>query len=154
MSVAFHNLLRGGMFLLAWLKSRLHEPNNAGSEQDRRAALDSVAQWTNVIIGLSTGSVMLSATFLGRLYQGEAFWILVSSWGLFGLSIFSGVLVMGQRIAQLAESDLRVRGGPLEYLALLQWGSFVAAVVLFLIFALQNVPAGPEGCSGTLSGGQ
>ena len=124
-----------------------HEPSNTGSEQDRRAALQAIADWTRIVTSLSAGSIMLSATFLQQFYQGEAFWLLVSSWELFGLSVFVGLIGMGQRISQLAESDFRVRGGTLENLGLIQSGAFLAAVITFFLFALQNISQISHPCS-------
>jgi len=142
------------MGLGSWIKKKLQEPVNKGSEQDRRSALQAVAEYTSVLLGLSTGSVVLSATFLDRFYHGEALWLLTSSWSLFALSILLGLLTMGQRIRQLAESELQVRGGSLELTSLLQWTSFLAAVVLFFTFALQNLPTDSSACCSASGAGQ
>ncbi len=117
-------------------------PSNTGTEGDRREALKAIADLTRIQIGLSTGAVILSATFLEKFYKGEVLETLVAAWACFGLSVLFGLMAYGQYVSQLAESNLTVRRGALECLSLLQWAALAAALGLFGYFVVTNVTAG------------
>lgn len=115
--------------------------HNGGTEEDRRDALDAIADFTKLLVSLATGTVVLSATFLETFYEGRSINLLITSWSLTGLSVLLGVVAFGQYIAQLAESNLKPRQSGVEYLNLAQLLTFAIGVALFAIFAVKNVTA-------------
>jgi MFS family permease len=115
------------------------DSHNQGTEEDRRHALDAIADFTKLLITLATGTVVLSATFLEKFYKGHSLTLLIASWAVIGLSVALGVIAFGQYISQLAESELKPRRSAVEGWNLAQLIAFGAGVVLFAIFAVQNV---------------
>lgn len=112
---------------------------NAGTDDDRRAALNVICDYVKTLITIATGSVALSATFLASLYHGHALSQLVWAWGLLGGSVVVGLLVIGTVIEQFAQGDLRPRRSGAEYLALFQLLLTLAGLALFAWFAVRNV---------------
>lgn len=112
---------------------------NQGCESDRREAMKAANELSKLIITLSTGSFVVSATFLEKFYNGHDLALLIVSWALIGGSTLLGLLAIGNYVSQLAESDLRPRTTMTEWFALGQWVFFLIGIVLFGIFVVQNV---------------
>src|SRR3712207_581915 len=108
---------------------------NTGSENDRRKALDSIYDYNKTLITLATGTIALSATFLGEeLYRGVALPFVIWSWATLGMSVLVGVVGLGAYISQYAESDVRPRRGASEYLSLVQVITLLAGLILLGMF--------------------
>jgi uncharacterized membrane protein len=118
---------------------------NTGSEDDRRSALRAIADLTKIQMSLSTGAILVSATFLNDFYNDKGLPLLMVSWLLFVISIVFGFFALGQYISQLAESEIKPRRSALEWLNLAQWVGLAAALVLFAIFVILNVTAETQG---------
>jgi hypothetical protein len=117
---------------------------NTGTDADRRKALDSIYDYTKTVITVATGTVALTATFLGKdLYQGTSLGLIVASWTCLGVSILFGIVGMGTYISQYAESDIRPRRSGAEYASLVQVLGLVAGLVLLGLFALDNARSRP-----------
>jgi hypothetical protein len=112
---------------------------NTGDEKDRRHALDGITDFTKLLITLATGTIVLSATFLEKFYKGHSLALLIAAWSTIALSVILGVLALGQAISQFSESDIRPRRSAVEVLNLLQFLAFLAGIVMFSIFAVNNV---------------
>jgi hypothetical protein len=116
---------------------------NKGEPEDRRRALSGAVDYTKLLTTLATGTIVLTATFLGEFYAGHMLSLLIASWAALGLSVLAGLVAFGEYISQLAESKLQVRRGLMEGANLLQWFLLVAGVALFAIFAVSNVTSSP-----------
>src|SRR4051794_34756389 len=117
---------------------------NTGTDADRRKALDSIYDYNKTVITIATGTVALTATFLGKdLYQGTALPFIILSWVCLGASILFGIVVMGAYISQYAESDIRPRRSSIEYLSLVQVLSLIFGLVLLGLFAIDNARSRP-----------
>lgn len=117
---------------------------NQGSDDDKRAAVSAISDYTKLLITLATGAVALSATFLSQFYRGHWLAGLVWSWSLLGGSIFFGAIAIGAVISQLAESNVKPRRGALEVLNLAQLLLLLVGVGLFAGFAVANATAAPQ----------
>jgi len=120
------------------------EQHNARAEEDLRQALSSAVGQSRLLLSVAAGTIVLSATFLSAIYVGRSLCLLVAAWILLGISMFVGFVVHGEYTAQLAESDLTVRSGPLENELLVQLLAVLAGLVCFGLFVLGNVNAGPQ----------
>src|ERR687890_1659209 len=108
---------------------------NTGKDADRRKALDSIYDYNKTVITIATGTVALTATFLGKdLYRGTALPLIIASWVCLGASILFGIVVMGAYISQYSESDIRPRRSSIEYLSLIQVLSLISGLVLLGLF--------------------
>jgi hypothetical protein len=113
---------------------------NQGADADLRKALDSIYDYGKTLITLATGTVALSATFLGKdLFHGRATSWLIASWISLLVSIVIGIIGMGQYISQYAESDIRPRRSGAEYVSLMQVLTLLAGLVCLVYFAIQNI---------------
>ena len=123
---------------------------NTGADADLRKALDSIYDYNKTIITVATGTIALTATFLGKdLSVGSSLGLIISSWTCLGVSILMGMLGMGSYISQYAESNIKPRRGGVEYLSLLQILALVSGLVLLGLFAIDNArsrppPAAPQ----------
>jgi hypothetical protein len=113
---------------------------NKGSDEDRRKALDSIYDYNKTLITLATGTVALSATFLGKdLFHGKAVSWLIASWIVLLVSIVIGIVGLGEYISQYAESNIKPRHGTAEIVSLLQILALLAGLALLVYFAVQNI---------------
>src|SRR5262249_40939471 len=111
---------------------------NTGGKDDKRAALATIATYTNSLLTLATATIALSATFLKDLYHGQVLWAVLVAWGLLAASMIIAFLALGQNITLFAESDLRPRRGLLEILGLVHLTLVLAGLAFFAFFAVQN----------------
>jgi hypothetical protein len=112
---------------------------NKGSIADRKKALDSINDYNKTLITLATGTVALSATFLGTsLYHGASLDSLIASWIVLGVSVFMGLLGLGSYVSQYAESEVKPRRSVLEVFSLLQVLALLAGLGLLGSFAIDN----------------
>ncbi len=104
--------------------------------------------WSKHITTLSTGTLILSATFLKNVldngYCNEN--LLVISWILYGASILFGFFFIGFLNGSLADcnsdsdvEELDIYKGTPRILGLLQVLPFIAGMILFIIFASKNI---------------
>jgi hypothetical protein len=107
-------------------------------------SVDLALEWSKQLMALSTGSLVLSATFLKDLFGAGVGWIalLLTSWFFFIACILFGMLFMGALCA------LADRGGkasiysqPALALALMHFSSFALAMIAFTVFSALNVIA-------------
>ena len=118
---------------------------NQGSADDKRKALDAAYDYNKTLITLATGTIALSATFLGTaLYQGVELAWLIASWAVFGASIVLGLLGLGAYISQYAESDARPRRSAVEVFSLLQVLAVITGLALLGYFAIKNAEHRPR----------
>lgn len=100
---------------------------------------------TKLQITLSGASIVLSVTFLDKLFAGQAIPFLLAAWSSLGLSIFFGFLVVGQLITYAIESKSEFRRGEsVEYFNLAQWILLALGVALLAYFAVVNVTTPQE----------
>jgi hypothetical protein len=113
---------------------------NQGKEEDRRKALDSIYDYNKTLITLATGTIALSATFLGKdvPHSKGANW-LIASWVVLLVSLVIGIIGMGQYISQYAESKLTPRRSGAEYVSLIQILALLGGLACLVYFAVQNV---------------
>ncbi|WAZ20187.1 hypothetical protein STRCI_001286 [Streptomyces cinnabarinus] len=124
------------------------EEHNTGEPEDKRAALNTIGTLTNSLITLATGTLALTVALLKSIYgEGDWEWAMWTGWGLLAGSVLLGFVVLGQQISLLAESDLKPRGGLLEWLGLIHLLTVTAGLVLLAIFAQQNVGVGTKDSS-------
>jgi hypothetical protein len=97
-----------------------------------------IATYATSLLTLATGTIALSATFLGNLYRGQDLWTLLVAWALLAASMVVAFLTLGQGISLLAESDLRPRHGLLEGMGLIHLILVLAGLAFFAVFAVQN----------------
>lgn len=113
---------------------------NKGNDADKRKALDSIYDYNKTLITLATGTIALSATFLGKdVPHGKEVSWLIASWAVLLLSIIIGIVGMGQYISQYAESDIKPRRSAAEGITLFQMLALVGGLVCLVYFAVQNV---------------
>jgi hypothetical protein len=113
---------------------------NTGTEDDRRRALDSIYDYNKTLITLATGTIALSATFLGReIPRGGGTAWLVASWVVLLISILLGIVGMGQYINQYAESRIKPRRSGVEYISLAQILILLVGLGCLAYFATQNI---------------
>ncbi len=104
-------------------------------------ALSFLDSTTKQIITLSTGSIVLTATFLDKIvgdslsYKGY----LICSWVSFSLAIVFGLLVLGAIIRNSNNNECDVYKNNTRWLSLFQYFSFLIGLVAFWIFALLNL---------------
>ena len=119
----------------------------ANTDQSTRLLVDSLKQ----VITLSAGAFILSATLIDRVFSGDLDWkiLLWGSWALFGLSIASGLFLLGVLIDNVSElekepSSEKVspsqQGNALLYRAL-NFYPFIAGLVLLAAFVFVNTGA-------------
>lgn len=114
------------------------------TEEVRLKSIDTALEWTKQIITISTGVLVLSGGFIKDLFHGkvQSPGFLVSCWLGLCLSILFGLLFMGSLCSILARnkpSEVNIYSQPAITLGLLHFSSFFVALVLFAIFAVQNV---------------
>jgi len=114
---------------------------NGGDPADRREALKGAVDYTKLLTTLATGTVVLTATFLGQFYSGHHIGRLIASWIVLGASVLAGLVAFGEYVSQFAESTLKVRRGTMEAANLLQWVLLAVGVGLFASFAISNITA-------------
>ena len=110
----------------------------------RKKSLDFTLEWSKQIITLSTGIVVLSATFLSDMPSIKigSVNLLRISWGLFIVSILFGIVVIGGLIAQLNQGKpekINAFANPIRISSLIQIISFIGGLILFAIFAILNL---------------
>jgi hypothetical protein len=107
-------------------------------------SMDLALEWSKQLMALSTGSLVLSATFLKDLFGAGVGWIalLVTSWFFFLGCILFGMLFMGALCA-LADrgGKASIYGQPALGLALMHFGSFALAMIAFTVFSTLNLIA-------------
>lgn len=118
-------------------------PYNSGKPEDLRTALGATTDMARLLFAVAAGAVVLSVTFLEKVYVGHALVLLVIAWLLLGLSLLMGYISFGLYVSQLAESELLPRRTALEKFALAQFALAFVGLVLFAVFAQQNIAAGP-----------
>jgi hypothetical protein len=113
---------------------------NKGEEADRRKALDSIYDYIKTLITLATGTIAVSATFLGKdvPHSKSVDW-LIASWVVLGISIVIGIVGMGEYINQYAESNIKPRRSFAEVLSFLQVLALLGGLACLAYFAVQNV---------------
>lgn len=113
------------------------------TEKRQHLALDAIVSYMKLEITLASGTIILSATFLENIYQGQLTWSIIVAWALLGLSIICGFLVSGDHIRKLIEGKIQIkRGERIEWLALFQTVFLLAGFAFFAAFATYNVTAG------------
>lgn len=113
---------------------------NQGNDADLRKALDSIYDYNKTLITLATGTIALSATFLGKdLFHGKGVSWLIASWVVLLISIALGIIGLGQYISQYAESQIKPRRSGAEYISLGQVLTLLAGLGCLVYFAVQNV---------------
>lgn len=117
---------------------------NRGTADDRREALSAAVEYAKLLVTLTTGTVVLSATFLDKFYFGTSLWLLLVAWALLGVSILFGLGVQGEYVTRMAESDLTIRHTSMENTTLAQWISGVLGLLLFGLFVALNITAPPR----------
>jgi hypothetical protein len=120
------------------------QTHNRGNKEDRREALASSVNLARLLLTVAAGTFVLSGSLLNTLYVGRSLTLLELGWAALGLSLVFGFLVHGQYISQLAESELVVRQGALEIFSALQAIAVGVGLLLFGLFVLANVSAGPQ----------
>lgn len=112
---------------------------NTGTGEDRRKALDAILEYNKTLITLATGTLALSATFIGKeLYRGRSVRWLVFSWIALGVSLLFGAVGIGAHISQYAESDIQPRRSQSEYFSLGQLVTLAAGLAMLGYFAIDN----------------
>jgi hypothetical protein len=113
---------------------------NRGKDEDLRKALDSIYDYNKTLITLATGTIALSATFLGKnvSHSKSVNW-LIASWVVLLISIVIGIIGMGQYISQYAESKVAPRRSGAEYVSLFQVLALLGGLACLVYFAVQNV---------------
>ena len=92
------------------------------------------------MITLATGTIALSATFLGKdIPHGKSVNWLIASWVVLLVSIVIGIVGMGEYINQYAESKIAPRRSAAEYVSLVQVLALLGGLSCLVYFAVQNV---------------
>jgi len=97
-------------------------------------------EWLKQIITLSSGIIVLSATFISTIFNqiNWSFWLLVSSW----LSFLVSIIFALETISVITQSRIEgnqewSKGHGRIYAKIAKW-LFMAGIFLFIIFALFN----------------
>jgi hypothetical protein len=112
-------------------------------ERDAKA-IGAILEWAKVITALGTGSLVLSAALLSNVLKGTARLpgLLIGSWVLFGVSVFFGVMLLGNVCFLFTRA---CTAGPSIYnkttrtLAIVHLAAFLLGVAVFLAFASFNL---------------
>ena len=119
---------------------------NGGKGDDLRKALDSIYDYTKTLITLATGTIAISATFLGKDFShGHATRWLIASWITLLASIVVGIVGIGRYTVNTRESEIRPRHSLVETLGLIQVLALLAGLALLVYFATQNIQLSAEG---------
>lgn len=97
-------------------------------------------EWLKQIITLSSGIIVLSATFIGTIFKqmNWSIWLLVLSWVLFLVSIvfaLETISVITQ--SRIEENQEWSKGKGRVYAKVAKW-LFLTGIFLFILFALFN----------------
>jgi hypothetical protein len=110
-------------------------------------AFETVRTWSSLLITLSTGAIVFTATFRKEFVPaGEKLAnvpVLLGSWVALGFAILFGVLVLSTVAATLNKGDvnqLDVYKFATRISALIQLVAFVVGIALVAVFAYQNLP--------------
>lgn len=106
-------------------------------------AVESALEWSKQIITLSTGTLVISGTFIRNVFSGviaSKAWIFWS-WALLSVSILTGILYLGTLCKMLNDGkseNLDIYSWPSRFFALIHVLSFFSGMVLFVIFIYMN----------------
>lgn len=110
-------------------------------------AVETVRTWASLIITISTGTIVFTATFVKDLVpQGETLVAtdkLLVSWIALAISTVLGVFVFSTLVARLNEGEanqLDMYSSPLRWFAVGQFLAFIIGIGFFAYFAYQNLP--------------
>jgi len=118
----------------------------------RLEAAKAALEWTKQITTLATGTLVLSATFLKDLAPKDAAGAvrvanpeyLRDAWLALAVSIVLGLLYLGAVSSFLSTArdirDVDIYRGVPRYLGLLHVLAFLVGMVLFVVFAVRNLP--------------
>lgn len=115
--------------------------------ENARKALEFADAWAKLISSLSTGTLVLSATFIKDLFpDAHAFAlkkVLFASWSALGLAAALGLMVLGALVAELdgykTGGRPSVFAGAIQFWAIAQFVMFALGVLLFAIFIGKNL---------------
>jgi len=106
-------------------------------------SVDLALEWSKQVMALATGSLVLSVTFVKDLFNGRIEWasMLIITWILLVLCILSGFVFLGALCSMIDNSDRKISiyESPVQWMALIHFGFFVTALVVFAIFAILNL---------------
>jgi hypothetical protein len=110
-------------------------------------AFETVRTWSSLLITLSTGAIVFTATFRKEFVPaGEPLAnvpVLLGSWVALGFAILFGVFVLSTLAATLNKGDvsqLDVYKPVTRISALIQLVAFIVGIALVAYFAYQNFP--------------
>lgn len=97
-------------------------------------------EWIKQIIALSTGIIVLSATFITEIFTklNLSIWLLIFSWVLLLLSVIFGLETISVITASRIHDDDHWTSGSGQKKALATKWLFFSGIALFVIFALIN----------------
>jgi hypothetical protein len=110
-------------------------------------AFETVRTWSSLLITLSTGAIVFTATFrkefvpAGKKLANVD--VLLGSWVALGLAILFGVFVLSTLAATLDKGDvnqLNVYKLATRITAFIQLLAFIVGIALVALFAYQNLP--------------
>lgn len=108
---------------------------------------DMALEWSKQITTLSTGSLILSGTFLKDIFKnGFSYeWIIITSWIFLGISILFGVLFISRLNGDMAKvtgeniEGLNIYETTTKVLGFLQIVPFLLGLAFFIIFLICNI---------------
>lgn len=113
------------------------------SDDRRYKSVDLSLEWSKQLMALATGTLVLSATFVNDLFGNEIIypWVLVAVWALLILSMLIGMVFLGALCSLIDDHErtITIYSGPVRWLALLHFASFLFAIILFTIFNSINL---------------
>jgi hypothetical protein len=113
------------------------------NRDDSNEVINAVLEWTKQVTTLSSGTLVLSATFIKDIFQGniENQMVLIWSWILFAVSAVSGVMLMGNLCYLFSKKSQGIRtiyNCTTRIIALIHLFAFVVGLCLFVYFASHN----------------
>ena len=121
--------------------------NNIEEKPLKIEALNTLSEWSRLLITIASGILALSVTFFKVIKTGneqslEYPWLLVVSWGLLLVSILFGCVLVGSLVGHLnartintinaQDSKLMRKSGP-------QWIAFLLGILCFIAFGILNL---------------
>jgi len=116
---------------------------NSNNHGDSKEVINVVLEWSKQITTLSSGTLVLSATFVKDIFQGTVLhqWVLVVSWLLFALSAIFGIILLGNICFLFSSHNTKqpsIYNCATRTIALFHCCFFGIGLALFFYFASYN----------------
>jgi hypothetical protein len=115
----------------------------------RLKSVETALEWSKQIIALASGILVVSGTFVKELFGGRICGVgyLIACWIALTVCVLFGLLFVGSLCSLLAQRkvrDVTIYCQPAQFLGLMHFLAFFAALIFFTLFSLKNIGTNAE----------